>query len=257
MQNSLLEHYLDDIPDAINRGHLVQYPVEHVVMGYGHEHALTPWNSRLLRPLAVKILKRFDGISEILKFGAGSGPASALMSYLAPNAKITTAGGLSPINPYLRYLKPLLEWNGNEARAANTLARNMRYALSAAGLSNKFQELRTSPEFVSELDVLLQLQREFGLRIFEALDHDKPFIHEQIVDTYPFGTHPLEPGKFDFIYDRQGPHWHTGAFMTDSHNTEQLETDDRQIVVTTTHGALVIKRANPNAELFAELALEE
>jgi hypothetical protein len=164
--------------------------------GFAHDKRITDNNSRLLGPTAEKILRAWPASKSprILEIGPGVGPAVSTMSILRPDATIHTAGGLTLINPYWRFNKDFLL-----GEAENTVAATLHKRLS--GLPESHQQSCYSP------DELMQIQQEFGIRIFDVLE--QPYIHYQCGDQFP--EYSSAKGPYDFIFEQCGPNWHRGG----------------------------------------------
>jgi hypothetical protein len=132
-----------------------------------------------------------------LELGPGAGFGAAAMSLLAPQAKIHTAGGRSPINPYWKFEKKLL------------LGKQKRDNLKELVDDLSGHTPQTSPHLRYSLDDLMEITKKTGVRIFEIID--SPFIEYQ--STHEFPDHCELEGTYDFIYDGWGPNW----YASDNH----------------------------------------
>ncbi|KKQ68831.1 MAG: hypothetical protein US89_C0005G0006 [Candidatus Peregrinibacteria bacterium GW2011_GWF2_38_29] len=275
--------YMEGIEEAEKRGCVVQHgAICEWGEDYGHLHqqGLSLFNSRYLIKLAARILSTRQEIKTILEFGPGSGTGTSQMSHLAPQAKITTAFGLQPVNPYLRFVKDLF--------GEGCLAQHTSLSGSVEDLirrkSSVLDGRKSEPYGGScRMDAMLFLQREFGIEIFEALDFDHPFIEKQYVGRYSDEIARELYGRFDFVYERQGPcHRHaeydafvqtervynaykamspTGAMLIDGRGIEEILREKGAADVKTSltnpengFGTLVVKRDNPHCDELIELA---
>ncbi|MEK7523534.1 MAG: hypothetical protein AAB588_00730 [Patescibacteria group bacterium] len=178
MQN-LPNCYWDGVEIARKRGQIVEAGGVEEEDYHSHRDELNTANTRHLHYLGEAILNvRASTIRRIIEIGPGAGIATAQMSRVVPNALIDTAG-LTPINPYLR-------WHAQ---------------------MNSRQKQREYFHYGQKPDDLLDIQRQNGDLIFEAMGEDNPFINRQYIGRFAQTAFP-PPGSYDFVYEQCGPIWH-------------------------------------------------
>lgn len=163
---------------------------------YSHSIGITPFNSRGLTAVAKKILQAWPDPKpkKVLEIGPGCMAAASAISLLVPEAKIHTAGGLTPANPYWRFSEDILFGDGSRITVADTV-KDKLIKISAPESDKTFH----SP------DDLMAIQQKYGIKIFDVLE--KPYIELQCVDQFPDYC-SLQKGDYDFVYENCGPNWH-------------------------------------------------
>lgn len=192
--------------------------------------ALEKQNSRFLDPEIKEIIRtlwqelkkkhfRWPRAMQVLVSGAGAGVGVSEISRMSEeedmDVKIDTLG-LSPINPYLRFLDQPTEDTSQSLvkRIAVDLHRiiethpqdpvvmairdETRRLAHRADRDRGYEDLN---EHMVSIEALMALQDSLDLRVFETMK--KPFIRRQHIGMYPDNIN-LNGAEYDLIYDQWG-----------------------------------------------------